>query len=330
MDFDLLVRPISESAPCGVDLDGAAVLGEFDRLRVFGQMTPRADGVDWSALRRLATDALSQSKDLRPLAHLAVAELRLSGLANFVVALEAAVTWLNGYWDEVYPRIDDDAILRQNSLDAFADRMAVIDALRRFPLVSHRQLGAFSLRDVEIALGTMQPAEGEESAATEAQIETAFSSADVDALSDLMAQAARAVAASAAIETVMREKTRGEAVPDLRLLTEALRKIQDLLVPHLKSLEHSAQADEGPGGEHAAGNTGRTAAVGPIRTREDAIRSLEAVAEFFRRNEPSSPVPLFADRARRLITMDFVQLLGDIAPGALPEVKGAAGLRDED
>ena len=330
MDFEFLVRPISESAPCGVDLDGTAVLGEFDRLPVFGQLTPRADAVDWSALRRLAIDALSQSKDLRPLTHLAAAELRLSGLAHFVVALETAVNWLNGYWDDVYPRIDEDAIQRQNSLDAFADRMAVIDALRRIPLVSHRQLGAFSLRDVEIAQGSMQPAEGEEVAVTKAHIEAAFSAADIDALGDLMGQVTRAMAASTTIETVMRERTDGQAVPDLSLLAEVIQKIQDVVAPHLKSMEHSSQEDEGPGADDVAPGVGRLATAGPIRTREDAIRSLEAVADFFRRNEPSSPVPLFADRTRRLIEMDFVQLLGEIAPGALPEVRGAAGLRDED
>jgi type VI secretion system protein ImpA len=66
--------------------------------------------------------------------------------------------------------------------------------------------------------------------------------------------------------------------------------------------------------------------VGAIRTRQDAIRALDAVAEFFRRNEPSSPVPLFVDRSKRLITMGFMELLADVAPAAVAQAKAAAGL----
>lgn len=330
MDLEFLVRPISESAPCGVDLDGTALLGEFDRLPVFGQMTPRTDDVDWSALRRLATEAISQSRDIRPLTYLGAAELRLSGLDTFVVTLEAAAHWLAAYWDDVYPRIDEDAILRQNSLYAFADRMAVIDALRRVPLVSHRQLGSFSLRDIEIAKGTLQPAEDEQSAPTEAQISSAFSAASVDELNAIQSLLGRASAAACAIESVMSERTDGESVPDLGPLTQTIRKAQEFLHPHIEAWQQGLSGGESPDGGQPGLGLAHVGATGPIRTREDAIRALDAVAEFFRRNEPSSPVPLFADRAKRLIKMDFVQLLGEIAPGALPEVRGAAGLRDED
>ena len=42
-------------------------------------------------------------------------------------------------------------MLRRNALNCFADPMAVVDALRRLPLVSSRQHGTFSLRDIDIA-----------------------------------------------------------------------------------------------------------------------------------------------------------------------------------
>jgi type VI secretion system protein ImpA len=330
VDLEFLVRPISESAPCGVDLDGTALLGEFDRLSVFGQWTPLTDEVDWPALRRLATEAISQSRDIRPLTYLGAAELRLSGLDTFVVTLEAAAHWLAAYWDDVYPRIDEDAILRQNSLCAFADPMAVVDALRRTPLVNHRQLGSFSLRDIDIAKGTLQPAEDEQSLPTEAQISSAFAAASADELKAIQALIGRASAAAGSIESVMSDRTDGEAVPDLSLLIQTLKKAQDELQPHLEAYQQHSSGGEGLGDGEPGPGQAQAVATGPIRTREDAIRALDAVAEFFRRNEPSSPVPLFADRAKRLIKMDFVQLLGEIAPGALPEVRGAAGLRDED
>ena len=68
---------------------------------------------------------------------------------------------------------------------------------------------------------------------------------------------------------------------------------------------------------------------GVIKSREDAIRALDAVAEFFRRNEPSSPVPLFCDRAKRLVSKDFLEVLADIAPEALAQARAAGGVRGE-
>jgi type VI secretion system protein ImpA len=68
---------------------------------------------------------------------------------------------------------------------------------------------------------------------------------------------------------------------------------------------------------------------GQIRSREDAIRSLEAVSEFFRRAEPSSPVPLFVDRAKRLIARDFLEVLAELAPDSVADVKRVGGIREE-
>jgi type VI secretion system protein ImpA len=69
--------------------------------------------------------------------------------------------------------------------------------------------------------------------------------------------------------------------------------------------------------------------VGSIRSRDDAVRALEAVAAFFRKNEPSSPVPLVVERAKRLVAKDFLEVLADMAPDGLDEAKRIGGIRDE-
>ena len=69
---------------------------------------------------------------------------------------------------------------------------------------------------------------------------------------------------------------------------------------------------------------------GEIRSRDDAIRVLDRVSEYFRRNEPSSPVPLLLQRAKRLISKDFMEILRDMAPQGLSEAEKIGGLdRDE-
>src|SRR5688572_26521522 len=138
-----LLTPISSDRPCGDDLEDTQLLASFDAYRVFGQATPLTDAVDWREIRDRSLEALQSSKDLRLLTHLASAAVRTDGIAPFAEIVGATSKWLETWWADVYPRVDEDAILRRNALNAFADRMAVVDALRRAPVVSHRQLGTF-------------------------------------------------------------------------------------------------------------------------------------------------------------------------------------------
>jgi type VI secretion system protein ImpA len=50
---------------------------------------------------------------------------------------------------------------------------------------------------------------------------------------------------------------------------------------------------------------------------------------FFRKNEPSSPVPLLLDRAKRLVSKSFLEVLEDIAPDTLTEVKKIGGIKSD-
>ena len=61
-----------------------------------------------------------------------------------------------------------------------------------------------------------------------------------------------------------------------------------------------------------------------------ATRALDAVANFFRTHEPSSPIPLLIERAKRLVGKDFLQVLAELAPEALAPAKAASGVRDSD
>jgi type VI secretion system protein ImpA len=65
-----------------------------------------------------------------------------------------------------------------------------------------------------------------------------------------------------------------------------------------------------------------------IRNRQDATRALDAVADFFRTHEPSSPIPLLLERAKRLVAKNFLEVLEELAPEALASAKAASGVRD--
>jgi type VI secretion system protein ImpA len=322
-----LLQPISADAPCGENLEDTPLLASFDTFRVFGQATPLDPPPDWGELRHQALEALGRSKDFRLLAYLGTAVLRTDGLAAFASTLHIAAEWLETFGAQVFPLVDEDALLRRNALNCFADPMAVVDGLRRAPMVRSRRHGSFGLRDLDVAAGQLQPGDGE-TPADQAQIDAAFGEMSTEDLQALQGRVARALTAVKRINAVMAAEGGSEMVPTLDTLTTLFGKADRFLRTQLATRTPGDAGQADAGSEQATG-AGQVVAVGAIRSRQDAIRALDAVATFFRNNEPSSPVPLFVERAKRLVSKDFLEVLADIAPDGLSQAKSAGGIPQE-
>jgi type VI secretion system protein ImpA len=337
MDIDGsgLLEPISTDRPCGDDLEDTQLLASFDAFRIFGQTVPLDAETDWRDVRDRSLEALRTSKDFRLLAHLASAVVRTDGLDALVQVLNVAAKWLETWWDEVYPRIDDDAVLRRNALNGFADRMAVVDGVRRAVLLTHRQLGSLSIRDIEIATGQIPKPEGEgegQEPPNESHLTAMLAATSPEELGRLRSQLNDSVSALKSIESTMRERGGPQGAPDFTALLNPLGRTLGLIASHADARAGAAVVTETADAEQpgAAPPAGRAALIGPIRSREDAVRALDAVSNFFRTSEPSSPVPLFIERAKRLVAKDFLSVLEDIAPDALAQAKAAGGVRDSE
>jgi type VI secretion system protein ImpA len=317
-----LIQPLTVDRPCGENLEDTQLLASFDAFRLFGQATPLDPTPDWGEIRTRSLEALSRSKDLRLLAHLGCAVLRTDGLPAFVDTLKAASEWLNTYWGQAYPLVDEDAILRRNALNCFADQMAVVEGLRRLPLVSSRQHGTFSLRDIDIASGVLAP-DGE-AKPDQAQIEAAFAAMPVFELRTLQHNVTGALSALKSIDTKMRHEAGDDAAPRFDPLSAQLVRMDRVL-----RIRVASRDGDGDGAADTAPAEEAPSSTGSIRSRQDAIRALDAVAQFFRQNEPSSPIPLILERAKRLVSKDFLEVLADIAPEAIPQARAAGGLKSE-
>ena len=58
-----------------------------------------------------------------------------------------------------------------------------------------------------------------------------------------------------------------------------------------------------------------------LDNRDDVLKALDLVVDYYRRREPGSPVPLLIERARRMVPMTFMEAIGDLAPDALNRLK---------
>jgi type VI secretion system protein ImpA len=210
--------------------------------------------------------------------------------------------------------------------------------LRRSPIISVRQFGTFTLRDVEFATGQPEAPDTDRNAPGTAQIEAALAAAPIEELSALVRELDAACAALDSIVANMQQRAGAQSAPDFAALAKPLTRIRELLAEHLAArsgadLQASLSGGALPGiFGHAEATAGAAVSVSAdgveiIKSRQDAIRAIDAAVLFFRRYEPSSPVPLLLERARRLVSKSFMEVLEDIAPEGVPQAKLVGGVR---
>lgn len=296
---------------------------------------------EWPEVKRQALALAHETKDIRVALHLTAALLRTDGWAGFTDGLALLNGYLDRYWDEVYPQLeDDDPFLRVNALLNLRDDRRFVHALRRTPVVRARMAGVFSLRDylASAALPRRQDEDDDDEAADgEADrvdpnlIRAAFAEAGTEAVAAEAACIDAAVDALTEIERVATERL-GSDAPDLAPTVKVLRQVKSWLDAERGILDGSGvDAPEDAGGGAAGfGAGGLSGAMpGAINSPEQAIQALDLVSDYFRRREPSSPVPLLLERAKRLVRQDFLSLMRDLAPDGLSQAQRIFGVDDE-
>ncbi len=339
IDLTALLQPVSVDAPCGPNLEYDPEFGELERAaqgtpaREMGGSVIPAVAPNWNEVYEKASALFARTKDLRVAIPLLHAALNRQGLPGFASGLALVGRLLAEYWDGLHPELDrednDDPTLRMNSLMPLTDRTGIIACLQRAPLVRSRAMGPVSLRNIRIASGEIAP--GEEDGAdplSSAQIEAAFLDADLDEL-EANAEAARAAVEELKALAAFLAERAGFAAPDLAPLAVELRAIEAALGSQLSRRLGNGQADGSGAGLAGAGAGNGPSAVGDIKSREDVIRLLDRICDYFQKNEPSSPVPLLLQRAKGLVAKDFMEILRDLTPDGVAQAQLIGGLKDE-
>jgi type VI secretion system protein ImpA len=133
------------------------------------------------------------------------------------------------------------------------------------------------------------------------------------------------------IQHVLLDKADG--IPDdLKVLSADLREMKGLLDGQLAKRgvgeEAAAEAGDESGSSAAAG--GSQPISGSIRNRSDVITTLDKICDYYARVEPSSPVPFVLQRAKRLVNMDFMDILRDMTPNGVAEAEVIVGVEKKD
>lgn len=343
-----LLEPLSLDEPCGENLEYDSLTMELEQAakpkpeqEIGGTIVP-AEEPDWREVQRIALELLKRTKDLRVLAHLSRAVLRLQGLEAFRDCLAVFQGYLKDYWEDVHPRLDpdddNDPVFRVNTISSLADRTATLDLIERAEVVAAQGIGKFTFRDLLVAEGERQPAEDEEPP-ERGHIEAAFMGCDVDELKARADAVSESVALAGSIESDLTERVGAAQACSLDDLQDKLLEVSRALAAGLSKrgvgTEEDETAVEGEEGGATGGGGGAAGAPagsisGAVNNRRDVINALEKVCDYYDTHEPSSPIPLLLKGAKRLASMSFLEIVNDVTPEGLQQLKSIAGITDED
>jgi type VI secretion system protein ImpA len=119
-----------------------------------------------------------------------------------------------------------------------------------------------------------------------------------------------------------------------KLLAEMKNVVEPFAVGDAPAGEAADQGQDagGAGGEgtKARQRGGGQAVSGTIQSREDVVKAMRLICDYYKDNEPSSPVPLILQRAERLVTMDFMAIMSDLTPDAISQLRVITGAKPEE
>jgi type VI secretion system protein ImpA len=343
-----LLEACAGDAACGDNLEYDADVTALERAaahepeQVMGDATIPAKEPEWADVEHRAEDLFTRTKDLRIAALWARARLGNDGFFGFAEGCALVRGLLETYWDDIYPQLDpdddNDPTYRINALAAFNDEDGFLAALRAAPLVSSRVFGAICYRDLAILSGDLEPVDSDSGDELNAStIDAAFAESDTESLAEIAAAIESARNDVAAIEGAFSERLGVEQSPEFDRLNHLLKAIaykfgQRLAERGIEGGTESVGAEALPdrAGDGGAATAPAQATPGQIRNRDDVVRMIDKICDYYQKNEPSSPVPVLLKRARRLVSKNFLEIMRDLTPDGLSQAELFQGPGDDE
>lgn len=314
-----LLAPISVSQPCGSWLRHDSVYQRIAEARreddvrlpqgIWEQALKRAD---WALVEQLCEHALAhRSKDLQIAAWLAEAWLRQRGLPGLTDGLHLLAGLLEHYWEGVFPHMERGDVeyrvapfvwLNKNVVLALGSVQVAAGAspagrlftLLEWSQVLRREQQGGAARKDNAATAS------DEVVLTRQHFSTAVCMTPPRFYADMQDQLRGADAALRQLAEVL-EHCLGDATPALSgiqgRLDDCSQVSQELAGVRWPEETQALQQEEEMDSVQELPAARAADAGGALRSRDEAYRRLEEVAEYLMRTEPHSPVPYLVRRA---------------------------------
>jgi type VI secretion system protein ImpA len=288
---------------------------------------------DWQTILSLAPKALTEnSKDLEVIAWYTEGLLRARGFAGLRDGLRLARSLIEQYWDRFFSLVDEDGMATRLAplagLNGQGTEGTLIQPLRKVPLTQGRDDEVLAAYHFDQARALKNLADADQRARREAAGDVSMERFMVGVNASggefyigLLEDLDGTLTELGLLGDALNDRA-GRDAPSTRDIANVIAEIRDNVTSFSKELvdrARAAAAQGSPGAEQTAG-AGSTdpsaAAGGAVRGRDDALRVLQQVAEYFRKNEPHSPISTSLDEIVRRAKMPFAELLAELLPDA--------------
>ncbi len=338
IDLEALLSPISEETPAGTDPRGSGEWSELKQARqTHGENDPfgesEVEPADWGRVIELGTQMLrEQGKHLEVACDLTEALVREHGFAGLRDGLRLIREMQEKYWDDLYPALDteDDMALEESLLDRAGPLNGlstnIVAAINDTPVTAVSGADNFSwllYNDSRYVdnVGRKDP-EAKAKLIADGRPDPDAVNVAVSGTSWQFYKNGLEALEQAAEELKQLDDLLDEKYASLREEGPSLQGIKEVVTDATGFFDRTYRdkrppeeeaAEEGAGTEAAEATpvTGGSLPLEP-RDRADAIRRLHAVAAFFQRTEPHSPVAYLVQRAAGWGEITLVDWLAEV------------------
>lgn len=335
-DLSALLEEVSADKPCGDYLEYDPAYLELNK-DILGTPEDPISGEasqppNWRDIEKKSLVILQQSKDLQIAIYLLRALIVQEGIPGFRDGLNFLRGLLENYWESVHPQLDPDDDLdptaRINILEELNSFESVLRPLSLASLVESKSVGQFSLRDIQLATDKIEVAEG-------------ASKPDINLIKNLFldtTQTQTPLTYQAVIESIdliqqidrfVGEQVGIENSADFSALLAQLKETRNVFEQFAVGLGHDTDAESVNEADFDDSGVVQPARkqlnVGEINSRKDVLRMLDLICKYYKDVEPTSPVPMLLNRAKYLVTADFMQIIQNLLPDGLTQLEQIKG-----
>lgn len=345
-DLEALLAPIPGDAPQGTDIredytaqspynrlrDARSEARDAEKMLDAGNPDARDPGPLWRSVRDLGLKTLTETaKDLEVAAWVTEAYVRSHGLSGLAAGAKLIAGLAENYWDDVFPLPDDYGVETRiapvtglNGRDGNGSLMQPLYKVTLFPRPDGTPVAFYQYQGSEQLPGLDAERRQQRIEAGAIPFEDMEKEARAQGprgLVRLRADAREALEAWEAMSNLLDEKA-SEDPPSTSHVRDLIRSMLEIANRYAPPEETGAAAGGEEGAEGDGGVPGMAGGgmmmsgiavpTGTVANREDLLRALEKIADFFRKTEPQSPLSYTLDEAVRRGRMTWPDLLEEI------------------
>ncbi len=346
IDLEALLSPISEEKPSGEDLRYSGLYDEISIARRAdedveqGQWKIALKVADFRQVINLAIPALtSQTKDLQIAVWLSEALVKQYGFAGLRDGLKLVSGLQEKFWETLFPENDEgDMEGRANAIEglgkqtSFAIKQAKITQGESYSFFDWEDSKRFDIpnniatldSDDQTKYRELQEQADRENRVTADRWRTAIAASRRVFYEETALTVEECWTEYRELNRIIEEKFDRNQAPGLSILEKSLDAVQTQVKKLLEEKraeepdpeEETTDGEQAEGAVIAADGSRIDGAGGAIQSRQEALKRLGQLADFFLKSEPHSPVSYLVQRAVKWGNMPLDSWLEDVIKDA--------------